>query len=515
MNTKRNENDDVAFKSESQEVYSDHTVGMREALVHCQELLSSARSVEIKDIGDLAVAEQARSYARSLPTRRQETLAAMRTTNTSLSSSTSQDITFPVLQQMISPADFRRDFLYANRPCKITDSRWCQFHFSKLLDAWTTTASVVNDGEGDDTEIVNRSWFETRLGRTIETPALFLPVRCQPQNGNNLYRNSIVDDDGRAVECETRNMPLSEWLAILNDDDDDSDNSSPPPTDKRSYYYLKDWHLQLWLSDRSESPLYVVPEHFETDLLNRFLLRFTCGDYRFTYWGPTGSCTGLHADVLNSFSWSLNVMGTKEWTFFVPPLSSSCEERSERPGRDEQMRNDRTEVVVTIQQQAGECIFVPSGWQHTVVNIGETLSVNHNWITTANVDLTWQCMLSEMLAVDEELAAWSSDNATDWDAKESMIRGCIGLDVTSFLLMVLMGLLDLLQNGDANWEYYFSMTRLSDTLRHLVADEQLHLLERLQASLADELLGSVAFDIVQQTLKLVNDGMRLKNMCPR
>ena len=34
-------------------------------------------------------------------------------------------------------------------------------------------------------------------------------------------------------------------------------------------------------------------------------------DYRFCYLGPAGSSTPVHADVLRSFSWSVNVCGRK------------------------------------------------------------------------------------------------------------------------------------------------------------------------------------------------------------
>ncbi|DBA96945.1 TPA: hypothetical protein ACH3X1_001275 [Trebouxia sp. C0004] len=36
-------------------------------------------------------------------------------------------------------------------------------------------------------------------------------------------------------------------------------------------------------------------------------------------------------------------------------------------------------------QEAGETIFVPSGWHHTVENIEDTLSINHNWLNGYNI----------------------------------------------------------------------------------------------------------------------------------
>ena len=36
-------------------------------------------------------------------------------------------------------------------------------------------------------------------------------------------------------------------------------------------------------------------------------------------------------------------------------------------------------------QEAGETIFVPSGWHHTVQNLEDTLSINHNWLNGYNI----------------------------------------------------------------------------------------------------------------------------------
>lgn len=41
-------------------------------------------------------------------------------------------------------------------------------------------------------------------------------------------------------------------------------------------------------------------------------------DFRFTYLGPEGTFTPLHADVYNSYSWSTNLCGRKKWWLFPP-----------------------------------------------------------------------------------------------------------------------------------------------------------------------------------------------------
>ena len=44
---------------------------------------------------------------------------------------------------------------------------------------------------------------------------------------------------------------------------------------------------------------------------------------------------------------------------------------------------------VRVAQSAGECLFVPSEWHHFVLNLNDTLSVNHNWFNGA-CDALWR-----------------------------------------------------------------------------------------------------------------------------
>lgn len=95
-----------------------------------------------------------------------------------------------------------------------------------------------------------------------------------------------------------------------------------------------------------------------------------------------GSGTPLHTDVFKSFSWSANVVGRKHWRLLPPqhahlllgrggrdpPWDFSASEDEEEevagaaafPGLPEARRH-----LVTLVQQPGEALFVPSGWFHT------------------------------------------------------------------------------------------------------------------------------------------------------
>ncbi len=61
-------------------------------------------------------------------------------------------------------------------------------------------------------------------------------------------------------------------------------------------------------------------------------------------------------------------------------------------------------MCLTIVQGPGETMFVPSGWHHQVHNEADTLSVNHNWFTSASLDRTAEFLLQESHAVRTALA---------------------------------------------------------------------------------------------------------------
>lgn len=413
------------------EYLSNHTISMRAALNYCRELLlkplldSSSVHIHTQHAID------AWNAAQTISQQRQDALEDI-----------CMNLSIPTIQfeGNMSVLDFRRQFLHANRPCLIQGLP----HFTNIARKWRTQESEIN-----------KDWFSKHVGDDT-----LVPVRkqCSEQQ---------LDDEGRAQECTTVEMPLREWL---------HNHSSRE-------LYLKDWHLQkiMWEKHTQSPPLYTIPEIFGNDLLNNFLLKFTGGDYRFVYWGPPGSQTPLHSDVLHSFSWSYNVVGKKKWTFHIG--------------------DDYYSQLVVI-QNAGETVFVPSTFLHSVENLSQALSLNHNWITTANIDLTWDCLRKEMTLINVELEKW--DN-TSWDAKEFMLRGCVGLDVTAFFFMALTAQLDLLTQGrNDDWERFFDMFRLHQVLEALTKPE-VHLQERLTSVLGEETLALEAIDAATTAMCVVDN----------
>jgi hypothetical protein len=424
MNNAMNTSDDPFLSKE--------TLWMRRALAFC--------SLQANDINyqyermDSDILEKARVAADSIVHQRQEAFKLIHSSN---------EVTVPTIGcfSKITPENFKRQYIRTNQPCKIMSIDGC---FDKVRSKWVTCENLIDS-----------SWFLHVLGPTCQVPVRFIT------------RNETeLDAKGRAAECSTQHMTCEEWLRLVKND------CNP-------LFYLKDWHLVQYVRHHKpeQLPLYHVPLHFQDDLLND-LLQFSDSDYFFCYWGPKGSFTGKHSDVMNSFSWSYNVCGTKEWEFFIDD-DSSCK----------------------VVQKTGECIFVPAGWKHVVVNLEETISINHNWITTANVDLVWECILIELKDVEEELAKWEID-CGNLGACESMLLGCLGLNVTGFFFLLVLGIIKGLNRHQISEEFCFDLIRLSQTLQAMFDRKDLKMFARLNASLADTTMANSAVEIATNLLKL-------------
>ncbi|XP_027332603.1 jmjC domain-containing protein 4 isoform X2 [Abrus precatorius] len=175
--------------------------------------------------------------------------------------------------------------------------------------------------------------------------------------------------------------------------------------------YLKDWHF---VKEYPEYVAYITPMFFCDDWLNLYLDNFKmhtdsdtdqqnkeicCSDYRFVYMGVKGSWTPLHADVFRSYSWSANVCGKKRWLFLDPSQCHLVFDRNMKNSvynifdevSDSKFPGFNKAIWLECTQEAGEIIFVPSGWYHQVHNLEDTISINHNWFNAYN--LSWWNLL--------------------------------------------------------------------------------------------------------------------------
>jgi hypothetical protein len=264
-----------------------------------------------------------------------------------------------------------------------------------LTDDWKVASKWVCDSDGN--EVPNLEYLRDRFGDD------HVPVHEQLRNGFTATR---------PVQREMNVSEYADWWIDhhehLQQEDSHGDVSSGESDGSdQSLLYLKDWKF---VASHSTYDAYEWPILFRDDWLNQAM----GSAYRFVYLGPKGTSTVLHADVLRSFSWSTNVCGRKRW-YLVPPkytyllrdcfgmkLASHLHADTHDgmavffPGLKEARRH-----AIEIRQEAGETIFVPSKWHHTVENLMDTLSINHNWLNRANIKYSWDYLKSELNALQK------------------------------------------------------------------------------------------------------------------
>ncbi|KAH7710503.1 Protein JMJD-4 a [Aphelenchoides avenae] len=170
--------------------------------------------------------------------------------------------------------------------------------------------------------------------------------------------------------------------------------------------YVKDWHFQRELNGPT---VYEPPSFFRYDWVNTE--EWTSeqdnvfgGDYRFVYIGTKDSWTKFHCDVMGSYSWSANICGRKRWLMLRPGKeqvfrrgSDFCEDIRQHPELWTEAE------VLDFVQEAGEIVFVPSGWYHQVHNLEDAISINHNVINACNLDFVVRLVEERMKDVKNEI----------------------------------------------------------------------------------------------------------------
>ncbi|XP_038611721.1 2-oxoglutarate and iron-dependent oxygenase JMJD4 isoform X2 [Tachyglossus aculeatus] len=238
----------------------------------------------------------------------------------------------------------------------------------------------------------------------------------------------------------------------------------------RGCLYLKDWHMARSFP---EHDAYTTPVYFSSDWLNEYLDACGADDYRFVYMGPRGSWTPFHADVFHSYSWSANVCGRKRWLLFPPGQEDFLRDRHgnlpsdvlDAPGAPPPGPRGARPRPLEVIQEAGEILFVPSGWHHQ----DDTISINHNWVNGGNVGAMWRFLQAQLGAVQREVAQWR-DVMDDWPGHcQLMLKACAGIDYPDFYRFLRAVAESRLAPGPRHAA--FDRGRLVAVLASLLADE--------------------------------------------
>lgn len=171
------------------------------------------------------------------------------------------------------------------------------------------------------------------------------------------------------------------------------------------------WPLSLFSqylhSNRDESPLYLfdcnsiamktlkkeyqAPEIFKQDL---FTLFEDCRpDHAWLIIGSLRSGSTFHKDPNNTSAWNAALSGRKLWIMLppgvTPPGVSTDEEESEVTSPvglaewvlsgfyNDAVKMPEAQIGITF---PGECMYVPSGWWHAVINLDDSVALTQNFV---------------------------------------------------------------------------------------------------------------------------------------
>lgn len=143
--------------------------------------------------------------------------------------------------------------------------------------------------------------------------------------------------------------------------------------------------------------------------------------------------TPLHSDVFSSYSWSTNIFGSKQWFLICPNEEKKLLDNfNNLPfSITEEMLRERDCTYFSLIQNAGDTIFVPTGWYHQVHNVDHCISINHNFFNGCNVSHVWAAMFESFQNVIKEI-----DDCRDMDNFDEhcqvMLKALHGMNFDDF-----------------------------------------------------------------------------------
>lgn len=354
----------------------------------------------------------------------------------------------------ISYTEFYNEYMKANKPVilkELTNDWNCMK--TLINPPFPSSSSSHNNNNVEyepNFEAINKYFGENRV-----------PVHIQSHKG--FASSSMIRP--RKVEMKVCEY-IEWWKNHVEFTTQSTNNSVNGDNQDVELYYLKDWKFKCQNNNNSNSnnkidgtKIYRCPVFFRDDWLNE-----TCGNgaYNFIYLGPEGTCTQLHADVLLSYSWSTNLCGLKRW-YLIPPfctfllydvfgnqLASHLQHHSNplHPGLQYAQK-----YAIEVIQYPGETIYVPSGWYHTVENLKNTFSINHNWLNGVNLyQYSWKRLQTEIETYHKKIVSNKSSSISDNNSNNNNAeKGQLEDDLLLIWMIVLKKAHSILDNTE---KYY-------------------------------------------------------------
>lgn len=176
------------------------------------------------------------------------------------------------------------------------------------------------------------------------------------------------------------------------------------------------WPLKLYseylANNKDESPLYLFdcnsmamkslkqeyapPKIFQPDFFktfNHFSNKPCRPDYAWLIIGPKRSGSTFHKDPNSTSAWNAAISGRKLWVMLppgtTPPGVGTDEEESEVTSPvgiaewvisgffNDSLKIESCQIGITF---PGECMYVPAGWWHSVINLDDSIALTQNFV---------------------------------------------------------------------------------------------------------------------------------------
>lgn len=232
----------------------------------------------------------------------------------------------------LSLRDFKREYLYPQKPVVITDAMqgW------KALNAWTF------------------DYLKSVCGDTIIQAFRYEDGNYRPDRIERIPLGEFIDN------CQTR-----DWETYP--------------------FYVRDFS-GLFLDRPDLLADFSIPGYFFNWF--KFLPSFLRRPGPRIFIGPKGATTNLHQDIWSTHAWLGQLQGRKKWVLFSPDqkdfLYKNC--WAVRPDNPDLARFPRFAEARGVETTLGpgEIIFVPGNWVHWVTSLDPTLSITDNFMGPGN-----------------------------------------------------------------------------------------------------------------------------------
>ncbi|CAG8665896.1 1734_t:CDS:10, partial [Acaulospora morrowiae] len=174
---------------------------------------------------------------------------------------------------------------------------------------------------------------------------------------------------------------------------------------------------------------YEVPKYFQGDLFET--LSEKRPPHRWMIIGPARSGASWHVDPFGTSAWNTLLTGRKRWALYPPHVfppgmtisrtGMNGHQSLFNEGVLDDTKDSTTSLLwylevypqlepgalpLEIVQEAGQTIFLPSGWWHMVLNIEDTIAITQNFANIHNLEHVCETLMSERHKQQASLLLW-------------------------------------------------------------------------------------------------------------